>query len=479
MLQKFLGRIEKAKPFVEKILPWFFLVYFILVFAPYISAKVPALNSFFTNGTTKLIYRGFTCILFGVFSLLLWAIYKPKFKWWAVIGCAALFVIYVISVAISPTSMSYVILNTTMKVNFFTLEIGNYSYIIYTFSFLADLIFFFLFISFIPVSIRKASDFYPTLFFIIGVMIICCAYSFLTERNSIIKLMNGASEYDVSVNSLFHNKNTFGLYLFIGSFASSFIFFTCTKKWQRLVVIPHILFIVMSFLILCKSSFVSNVILLIGCIVYFLFVTLENKPKASIVTIAVVSSLAVLFLIFMLVPQLHVGPLEKVYDDVQKFFIKIFGGLTQRADRWGLVKYVVTGPYKAIGANDTYSAYGIDAILRIERTSHFTDFHSGYVSWYASHGILGSIIYFGFFIYLFVLISKVIAVDKKNGILILVLYVSSLIFIVPESYTLFVSISSYAYLLNLILIGYTYSILNKHYPQGIWKSPKELEEVAL
>lgn len=437
----------------------FLLTYFILIFLPYIVADIPFLNNFFMGSTTKLIYRGFTCLYFGVYTLILAVANDLRLKWPFAIGGIVLILTYILSIIFVPKTYTYSLIDLTHKVTFISFNVGTYSYVTYLFSFIADIVFFTMFISFVPPVMKSFRQLNLTLYVLIGFMIFACGYSLIKERNEIWKLITGGSEYNINVRSVFRSKNAFGLFLFVGSLASAFIIFTTSetlKGYRWLFLIPLIGFVFMSLLCMCKTGLICGALLLFGIFLYQL-IFVKNKYSIMFYVIAIlISILLILYILFMTIPALHSGPLAPLYNAFINMFNKIFSGFASRTDRWAMVKYVVQGPFMLIGVNETNSAFLLDIVSQIKQGLDFTDFHSGYVTWYAAHGLIGVLFYGGLLGYIVYRCAKIVKIReyRRYGFLAIMLLIAGLVFMIPESYVLFISISSYAFIINLIIIAF-------------------------
>src|SRR5574344_496188 len=365
-----------------------------------------------------------------------------------------LLLLYLVSILFAPKSMSYVTVGNTMQLTETTFYVGWYSYITFFAAFFVDCLVFWLIVSFFPSVIKNKNQIIISLLPVIAIMIISCLFSYGYEFSKYLSLISGGSQYSISIQSFFHSKNAFGLFLFIGSVACTFVIFMTKKLRYKWFFVPLIMFGITSLLIECRTAFLCIVILILGICIYLLVKDFKTHVKRNTIILSIVFGFGMIFALFMVVPTFHSGSLENVYNFFTKVFISIGSStFSARSNTWALVLRVVSGPFIAIGYNETNSIYEMNIISIIENgNSSISDFHSGYVSWYAAHGIIGSLIYLAIIGWIVYKIIRIIKKDLSSGLLLLVIMISCLIFMIPETYTMFVSISAYSFIINIILV---------------------------
>lgn len=447
-MDKFFNFFENRKEGINKFLIFFLTSYFILITAPYIFARVPALDSFFTTSPTNIVYRSLTTIYFVIYLLFVAFANKIKINWPITIVGITLLLLYIVSSAASP---KFYDINGTIY------NISATSYAVSYFRFAADVICFAMLIMFIPPILKDVKHIYPIVYILVAILVIACIYSFITEWDNIKALMDGKDEYAYPVKSLFHSKNAFGLFLFVASLGATFVIYTSKEiKYILILFLPLLLFVIMTALIGCKTALISNLILLLSMFAYAIYLVFKEDKKIGIVFISIFSALLLLFILYMAIPSFHSGSLSWLYDVVCRFFNRMSYYFDIRVNIWSNVNNVVYDGYMVCGVSDANMAAYLGA------TQGLADFHSAYVSFYVSHGILGTAIYAGIFGWIIYLIVKLFKKDKVNAILIAIFLICSAFMAVPETYTLFLGISSYAFVINLIIVVYLlYSLKSK------------------
>ena len=139
----------------------------------------------------------------------------------------------------------------------------------------------------------------------------------------------------------------------------------------------------------------------------------------------------------------------------------IFSGFSSsfesRLHIWSAVPKFMNGATFFFGGNFTNSQY------MLKMYSDYTDFHSCYVRWFATTGLIGTVVYALLFIYTFYLIIKVIKKNPLQGILVLIFLLSAMIYSLPETAILFISTSLYTFVINIITIVYLKFLLKEYF----------------
>ena len=389
MISKCISFLVSKKEKINHFLVYFLLIYMVLLLLPYVFARVRPLDAFFTSGISQIIYRGLTSAFALVYLLLLAIVNEVKInKIFSICG-AILLTSFVISCIVSPHTLYKDDGSLFVSISWWTYLLGSLRI-------MTIITMFVLLISVIHQIIDDMRIFYLSLYILVGIVFIACIFTFIVEGSAIVKLMNGGDEHSLNIRSIFHSKNEFGMMLLIASIASTFIIFYNSDN-VRYYIFCILLFLFTNTAILtgCRTAFISCIVLII-----YLFVGLsiasKIKKKHLIIGVSIFSIIVISFILYMLVPVLHRAPANWLYNVVNYTFARIGTAFLGRVEIWEDTFSFMNGTYLVFGANTTNSIY-----LLLLHSSH-NDFHSGYIKWFATTGIIGSIIYltlFTFFIY--------------------------------------------------------------------------------
>jgi len=446
----------KALAFANKVnrfMAIFLISYFLLIAAPYCFALVPKINVFFTNTATKVLYRGFTCLYFFAYSFLLMKANKLRINIsWAVI-LIVMAAIYLVAWMIVPLSYQYYSETFERGVIFYSMNIGQLWVLEGFLTFLAEEAIFLCIISFFPFCVKDRKAVIWPLVAVVALVAFSCLFSYLKEMDLYKALIRGDDETSSNpLRSIFHSKNAFGIFLFNGSFASLFLIYYA-KKCRWVFGISYFLFLVTSALIRCYTALVPS--LLIGIILLFTLL-FRLKDRHPWLFLSILGTVGVLFLITVIgaaVPDIrsHFSIFNLIYSNVDAIFTK---EITSRTKLWDYCLSLVKGPFVLIGETDVVASNQLVMIEQMVGDSSYSDFHSAFVSFYSSHGLIGLCAYVGMHAYALKGIGRIKAANRNLWIAVTVLFVGAVLFSMPETYTLFINMSASVFIITLVLLVY-------------------------
>ncbi len=446
--------IRGKKETLNKIVPWFLMTYFIFICFPYIFARSPQLNAVFTNSIVAYIIRFGFIALYVFFGLILMVAnrFKPKYAW--IIMFSILSLLSLISNFTSPDNIVSYSVYFTSKVSITTQTIGTLSKLIDSFRFIASLLFLYFLITVYPYCFKNRNQFSYVVLPAIIIGLIGVFYTLIFEN----KLLNDAIQGRGSpegIISIFHSKNAYGIFLFNGAVASTFIFFSDTRKWTKFIILALPLFFIIAFLINCKLAAVCILILFLSCYVFAIFRYMKTRRVISFVLLGFALLTSILIILIFSVPSLHKSGIfgaiyNKIIDEFQHFDLSSFIGRTYE---WTMVPIMANGIFTFIGFSRAIGYSVVSGFTSINGGQGVSDLHNAYVDFYAYHGIVGCLILafiYGFVIYK---VFKLFRVNKYISILLFIVLFVSILFGMAETYTLFISMSANTFVLNVIIIG--------------------------
>ncbi len=429
---------ESHKPVHESFLPWFLVIYFLFLIAPYSFAPVPAINSFLT-GSGKIPYRLFTTLLLGIYSLYLWRKHKLSPRFDLLIPMTILWVGFALACAFAPRTFSFVSESFNGSFSFSRVTYGEQTIWIQLALLACDCFVFFCFISFFaPCIADRKQVLIPCLTIVIYVLF-SCVFSYVTEFSAYINYFSGGNQSKGAIQSWTQSKNAFGILLFHGAFVSAFLFYYVKKWWRYLFVIADLLFWLTSYIAQCYTAMVP---ILVICILFFVLITaqLYRKRKWAGLTMGIVGIAGIaLICLCAFVPA--------IYED-NPFFTKMNHKIIYffeheiitRTKKWDLSLIVCRGPFAFIGKS---SMAEMELYLRESSILDmaYPDFHSSYVAMYGSAGLIGLLMYIFCIGFAMKNVWKCYP-NKALSIISSSLLLACILFSMPESYTLLLSMSA-------------------------------------
>lgn len=430
---------KTAASLKEPSLPIALTAYFLLLSLPYLFSDIEAINNILTARPGIYIYRGITSLLLLGYVLYLTIKFKLPLSWNWIAVLGMLFMSGVIGVILTPKHIA----------------IGNYESHITTLDALIEIarlavscLTLYAFVCLFPQVGEKRSIFIPMLS-IVALVLICCLYSYIKEGGEYYGYLTATRQHKQNIRSFFNSKNDFGMFLFFASFASLYLLINIKHKSRYAFMASYALFLFTSFCIQCYTSLIPSLVLGLGFFIYGLIRLYPSKKKLSIgITIGALV-IALSFILCLFVPPIYsnVPVFDALHTQVLYFFST---EINTRTDLWGYLPKVLNGGYAYLGKGDfgsTLTLYGY--LLQDEYAYLVSDFHSSYVSMLASRGLIGCLVYAYVLCYA---LSKIIKGQGKKAPM-AILFASYLLFAMPETYVLGLSMSISTLPFSMVFLG--------------------------
>ncbi len=431
---------SKSQNNIRKISPFFFIAYFLLIGAPYFFAQIPFLHSFFTTGTTKILFRGLTTIMLLAYAVICAkAFQKPlNLRWlftWALAVLA-----YAIAWVFLPQSFSYYAVGKMGSVTESTVYITHVSMAISFFLFGAEVAIFLSCRSWLFEAIGRKTiiSFFA---FAISVVFISCLVSFVLEFDA-YKAVIGGSSYK-GIVGIFNHKNEFGAFLFIGLFSSVFLFHYSKGKTRYLCLASSLLFLVVAFFVRCYSGLIPMLFLAIVAFFYDCTSLWKRNKIAFFVIAGSACLLLTSFLLCFLVPSIREQ--SKILSSLFRNLQAAEDEIRSRTDVWAAAIQLIRGPAILIGKTDAVANRELIAYLEMTSIVNLNDYHDAFISFYTNHGIIGLLFYVLTIIEAYGYTFHLTKANKRFGVLLVFLLSSAVLFSLPESYVLFINMSALAF----------------------------------
>lgn len=453
-IMKLFDFLKSHKEGIDRVSPWFLMTYFIFNSFPYIFARIPAINSIFTNSLIAFLIRFGFLLLYAILGIAIMICHRIKINWIVLVGLLFLFVLFVVTIFISPNTITYYSFYFTGKISINDITLGTYTKLVHIARFWGDIVVFFFLVFSYPHSLKNRNQITYIIMPAVVIATIGVFYTFIFERNNLFSIISGGSTE--SINSIFHSKNAYGIFLFNGAAAITFIFFADSRKWFKILGLLQPVFLIMSFLIDCKLAAVCITLLFILTYVYSIFRYFKTRPyiSFSLLGIALIASLSLVLL--FTVPSLRNNEIiSKIYTKIVESLSNInISSFIGRTGEWAMVPRMTNGIYMWIGFSTPAGYQLITSYTSINASASLSvyDLHNAYVDFYAYHGIIGCLLLGLFYIYICYLIIKLYKKNKTMSLLVAVVLISSILYGMAETYRLFLSMSANTFALNIMII---------------------------
>jgi hypothetical protein len=442
---------------VNGFLSFFLCSFYLLVAAQYCFAWNPRINSFFTSTSTKILYRAVIFVYLGVYCLLLAKKNKLSLSWPWALAMGLLIVCNLAVFAFVPTIISYSFegsnYGANLSINYVTFSIGWYNILIMFLRFLGAVYVFLFLFSFIRPSVRTRKQVIWPMLTVVGLSMIFCIYSLIFERDSYIAFLQG-QEVRSQIVSITHSKNALGIFLFAGCFASAFLLKYVRKgKWP--FILTFLLNLAIAFVSGCYTAVVPVFLLAVILIISWVVQLIRNPKKKwigiSLSLLAILSLAIVLVCVYTPSIRSQSGVWSRLYNRLSSLGSS---EISSRTSLWTTGLSVLNGPFVFFGKPDQVANVEIGIAQTILPGNDLSpeDFHSAFLSFYSSHGLVGLVIYLSVHAWVFAQLIKIHRNNPTLSIYLLILFVGAILFSMPETYTLFISMSASTLPISYLLI---------------------------
>lgn len=242
----------------------------------------------------------------------------------------------------------------------------------------------YLFLSF-PYGAPNAKLEYIDYFFnwFIGLVIFSMVYNTITNPSTVFQFMNREDVYANMMNSFFDNKQTFGMFIFLGLIATLSQFAIKKKKIYIVISIPIFMYL---FICMSRTALFSFLIY-----VFVLSVILINEKTG--LPFILFLSVGIVAIIIWLVPSLQSFIINVVLDADKTVDV--------RASTWEAALGLLHGVFFVFGFGDGNSSYA----LRMGGYSKIS--HNGFVQVLITGGLVKLVLYIIALIFVFRILKRI------------------------------------------------------------------------
>jgi hypothetical protein len=450
-----MNKIEKMQKISLIIFPILLCFYFFGTFVSNIVTLAGPLQSFFTAGLTKYLWRGLVALIYGVYIVFVSIIFKIKFNRKLLIISG--FVLFIVLISplfnLTPLTTSYIDQwnrEVTVSVNIGLIEIlGYYANLFFSFLFMFSLFFV------LPTLFKKSDKPFIVFYFFVAIMILACFFSYATEFSKYLHPQQSA--YQDDIRSLFPSKNAFGSFLlhalmisiymiFIGGMNFKSKFEGRNKKWW-LVIWIFLATMFFATLVFTMNKNSIGAALVFGFFIPLLVLYRKNRSfKFKTILLSVYAGVLVTgILAISIVPSLR---------NMASSFLSSVDG---RSELSHLFFQNLDGAQIFVGFGHTLSWRFYLWSNEIGRYIILNNIHNAFYTILGEGGMLYLAFYVGLIIYNFVILFK--RREKNNAsmiaLAILISFVFSSFF---ESTALYITGSSGSALISILIVSIPLSL---------------------
>lgn len=274
------------------------------------------------------------------------------------------------------------------------------------------------------------------------------AYSLIVEFDKYAAaFQNGFSINSITAGSFFTNVNVFGLFSLMGMFIVAYLY------TQRHRFFYHFFFPIMLFFAFASSS---QLCVIIGVAFYLLFYVAifftsfnQKTLKRNIIILSVVSSLLLIGIVAFVTCYFLIPSVSEWFNDSMSFIHNRLFNDT-RVTIWRKVGDLLSGSiYLIFGRGIRYFNYLLSYSYGSIRATPWA--HNGFLEVLGQGGIIWLTLYIIFYLYVFYVIIRFFAINKRLAAISLIIFLSITVHSVFES-TYFFDVSTKGLAINFIVL---------------------------
>ncbi len=274
------------------------------------------------------------------------------------------------------------------------------------------------------------------------------AYSLIVEFDKYATaFQNGFSINSISAGSFFTNVNVFGLFSLMGMFIVAYLY------TQRHRFYYHFFFPIMLFFAFASSS---QLCVIIGIAFYLLFYVAifftsftKKTLKRNIIILSIISSLLVVGIVTFVTCYFLIPSVSTWFNDSMSFvYHRLFDDT--RVTIWRKIGDLLSGSiYLIFGRGIRYFNYLLSFSYGSVRATTWA--HNGFLEVLGQGGIIWLTLYLIFYLYVFYVIIRLFAINKRLASVSLIIFLSITVHAIFES-TYFFDVSTKGLAINFIVL---------------------------
>jgi len=462
MIQKLLVTIRNKKDQINRFGAAFFISYFLFIVVPYCFSWNSTIDGFFTSITSKLVYRLIGLIYFLVYAVLVGIANRSKIKWtWAFI-MGILLSTFIVAWIVTPRYFVYSTIDRDQATTIISHYVGDMDLWISFFLFFAEALMFVLSISFLPV-VGNRKTITQTFIAIAAFAATSCLISYIKDFSFYFTFITHGNPGTNGISSIFHHKNEFGIFVFMGCFSCGFLSCYLPHKQAIPFMIGLLQFFITSLAIKCLTAEIPCTFLFVAFAFYFLG-WIKKKAKPLFITLVIGFSVIMASLcLCVFTPAIR----EKVsaFAGFYNTFMSFSDEIDSRTEVWNFIPSIMKGPALFLGKTDAIANEELLCYLSASTTLRVIDYHDAFISFLTSHGLTGLAVYLAIHVDV---ARHILTLHKRFPqfcIMLSILFLSAVFFSMPETYTLFINMSVAVLPINLLFLVFLPFLMKDGAPQ--------------
>ena len=440
-------RIRNARGKINAFAPFFLVAYFLLLVFPYCTGRIPTLYSLIcVNVIGRVIFRLIPTGFLFAYGSLAWIANRSKMRWEWLFPMVALWAAYILAWIFTPDTYVYVSMSWNRSLTYSSTTVGWLDAAIAFGTLVAESLILLFWISIFPDIIRNRKAVLVPLLVVAAFAWLSVILSLALEWKLYVDLIKGGDHK--GLHSIFFQKNEYGAFMFMGTFASAFLaYFTKSKlKWAYLLSSLGLTAVTM--FVRCYTALMSETVVVVALLLATVAQIRRKSKRVAYAFLSVFVLAVSAVLVCTFIPAVRDN--QPIFRVFYSSLMSIEKEIETRTIIWRHLSDVADGYHIFLGITDGVSDAKLGSLQIVNDEAVVSIFHNSYIAYLAIHGLAGLLVY----IALIFRAAKSCFSYKKirlaGSLFLLCMLIGYLLQGVAETYVLFIKMSVLTLPLTLV-----------------------------
>ncbi len=383
--------IRRKQASINAFAPVFLVSYFLLLVFPYCTGRIPPLyNLVCVNIVGKVLFRLIPTGYLFTYGALAWITNRSKIRWEWLFPIVALWIAYLLSWVFTPDTYQFVSISWNRSITYSSITVGWFNTAIAFGTLVAESLILLLWISVFPDVVRKRKTVFIPMSVIAIFAWLAVLLSVILEWNLYVSLFNGGDHK--GLHSFFYQKNEYGAFMFMGTFASAFLCFFAKPKYKWIYLLSALGLSAITMLVRCYTALMSESVVVLALIIAVLIQIQKNNKRLAYALIGTVLVAACSILVLIFIPSIREK--QPIFRFVYSSLMSLESEIQTRTIIWKHLPDVAGGYHLFLGVTDGVSDAKLGSLQIVNEEAAVAIFHNSYIAYLAIHGLVGLLVYF-------------------------------------------------------------------------------------
>lgn len=388
-----LERIYNLRTKINAFAPIFLITYFLLLVFPYCTGRIPVLYDLVcVNVIGRVLFRLVPTGFLFTYGALAWVANRSKMRWEWLFPLVALWVAYVLAWIFTPDTYVFVSMSWNRSLTYSSTTIGWLDTAIAFGTLVAESLILLLWISIFPDVIQNRKAVFIPLIAVAAFAWLSVILSVALEWNLYVALIKGGDHK--GLHSIFFQKNEYGAFMFMGTFASAFLTFFSKSKTKWAYLLSALGLTAVTMFVRCYTALMSETAVVAALLLVTIVQIKQENKRVAYALLGILTLAVAMVLIFTFTPAIRDN--QPIFRVFYSSLMSIEHEVLTRTVIWKHLSDVVDGYHLFLGVTDGISDAKLGSLQIVNDEMVVSIFHNSYIAYLAIHGLAGLLVYFAF-----------------------------------------------------------------------------------